>query len=230
MVSRASCETRSVENDPRRRRSRGGRRRGGGGGQERGKPTRTPAQPKPPQASRGLARRERPPRRRGAAPRSPDELRSGLPCVIVMDCREGEPDRTGAAAVFEGFFDLETGDPRRAGYGVPRLRIVRPAAAPPAPVEPRADLELPSPLVRPGAASPAPVEPPSQSVRSSPALPASNEPPSIERLWGFECWWRPDPGNAGLTDTDRIEVEQSKKLLRGLIRDSRRSTRPALAR
>jgi hypothetical protein len=202
-----------MENDPRRRRSRGGRRRGGGGGQERGKPTRTPAQPKPPQPSRGLARRERPPRRRGAAPRSPDELRSGLPCVIVMDCREGEPDRTGAAAVFEGFFDLETGDPRRAGYGVPRLRIVRPAAAPPAPVEPRADLEPPSPLARPGPASPAPVE-----------------PPSIERLWGFECWWRPDPGNAGLTDTDRIEVEQSKKLLRGLIRDSRRSTRPALAR
>jgi hypothetical protein len=207
MVSGASCETRSVENDPRRRRSRGGRRRGGGGGQERGKPTRTPAQPKPPQPSRGLARRERPPRRRGAAPRSPDDLRSGLPCVIVMDCREGEPDRTGAAAVFEGFFDLETGDPRRAGYGVPRLRIV--------PLSP---------------ALPASNEPPFQSVRSSPALPASNEPPSVERLWGFECWWRPDPGNAGLTDTDRIEVEQSKKLLRGLIRDSRRSTRPALAR
>jgi len=52
----------------------------------------------------------------------------------------------------------------------------------------------------------------------------------MERLWGFECWWRPDPANAGLTDADRIEVEQSKKLLRGLIRDSRRSTRPALAR
>src|SRR5436305_484511 len=126
MVSRASCETRRVENDPRRRRSRGGRRRGAGG--ERAKPTRAPAEPKPAGPARGLARRDRPQRRRAAAvPRSPDELRSGTPCVIVMDCREGEPDRTGAAAVFEGFFDLETGDPRRAGYGVPRLRIVRPA-------------------------------------------------------------------------------------------------------
>jgi hypothetical protein len=108
-----------------------------------------------------------------------------------MDCREGEPDRTGAAAQFEGFFDLETGDPRHAGYGVPRLRIVRPA----------------------------PVE------EGEAAAVAANE-----RVWGFECWWRPDPGNAGLTDADRVEVEQSKKLLRGLIRDSRRSTRPALAR
>lgn len=110
--------------------------------------------------------------------------------MIVMDCREGEPDRTGAAAVFEGFFDLETGDPRRAGYGVPRLRIVRPGPASPAPVEPQ----------------------------------------TTERVWGFECWWRPDPTSAGLTDADREEVEQSKKLLRGLIKDSRRSTRPALAR
>ena len=126
-----------------------------------------------------------------------------------MDCREGEPDRTGAAALFEGFFDLETGDPRRAGYGVPRLRVERPAA--PAPVEPVSDQSPPD-------------------VRSSPASPASNEPPSMERLWGFECWWRPDPGNAGLTETDRIEIEQSKKLLRGLMRDSRRSTRPALPR
>ncbi|HEX6061791.1 MAG TPA: hypothetical protein VF001_06940, partial [Candidatus Limnocylindria bacterium] len=149
---------------------------------------------------------DRPQRRRApAVPRSPDELRSGTPCVIVMDCREGEPDRTGAAAVFEGFFDLETGDPRRAGYGVPRLRIVRPAES--------ARLELETEIVRPG-----------------PALPAPAEPPSIERVWGFECWWRPDPAHAGLTDADRIEVEQSKKLLRGLIRDSRRSTRPALAR
>jgi hypothetical protein len=122
-----------------------------------------------------------------------------------MDCREGEPDRTGAAALFEGFFDLETGDPRRAGYGVPRLRIVRPAPAPR-------------------------VEPEAETVRPGPAVLAPVEPPSIERLWGFECWWRPDPANAGLTDADRIEVEQSKKLLRGLIRDSRRSTRPALAR
>ena len=115
--------------------------------------------------------------------------------MIVMDCREGEPDRTGAAAVFEGFFDLETGDPRRAGYGVPRLRVIRPAVADPAPAEP-----------------------------------AAKEPQAPERLWGFECWWRPDPGNTGMTDTDRLEVEESKKLLRGLMRDSRRSTRPALPR
>ena len=128
-----------------------------------------------------------------------------------MDCRDGEPDRTGAAAVFEGFFDLETGDPRRAGYGVPRLRVVRPAPALPAPFEPASDQSPPD-------------------VRSSPAVPASNEPHSIERLWGFECWWRPDPGNAGLTETDRVEIEHSKKLLRGLMRDSRRSTRPALPR
>jgi len=33
-----------------------------------------------------------------------------------------------------------------------------------------------------------------------------------------------------MTDTDRLEVEESKKLLRGLMRDSRRSTRPALPR
>lgn len=125
-----------------------------------------------------------------------------------MDCREGEPDRTGAAALFEGFFDLETGDPRRAGYGVPRLRVVRPVAGA---AEPSS--------VRPGPASPAPNEPPS-----------AKEPQAPERLWGFECWWRPDPGNTGLTDTDRLEVEESKKLLRGLMRDSRRSTRPALPR
>ena len=127
-----------------------------------------------------------------------------------MDCREGEPDRTGAAAVFEGFFDLETGDPRRAGYGVPRLRIVRPA--------PSVRLEPDGDDARPALASPASAEPHSRELQSP------------ERLWGFECWWRPDPENAGLTDADRIEVEQSKKLLRGLIRDSRRSTRPALAR
>ena len=125
-----------------------------------------------------------------------------------MDCREGEPDRTGAAALFEGFFDFETGDPRRAGYGVPRLRVVRPVAGAAAPSD-----------VRSGPASPAPNEPPS-----------AKEPQAPERLWGFECWWRPDPANSGLTDTDRAEVEESKKLLRGLMRDSRRSTRPALPR
>lgn len=185
-----------MQNDPRRRRSRGGRRRGPAPGPER-RPTRTPAEPKPAQPARGLARRDRPQRRRApVAPRSPDDLRNGTPCVIVMDCREGEPDRTGAAAVFEGFFDLETGDPRRAGYGVPRLRIVRPGPASAASVEPQ----------------------------------STKEPQAPERLWGFECWWRPDPGNVGLTEADRIEVEQSKKLLRGLIRDSRRSTRPAIAR
>jgi len=119
-----------------------------------------------------------------------------------MDCREGEPDRTGAAALFEGFFDLETGEVRRAGYGVPRLRVVRPAAMPPAPIEPE------SSVARPGPA----------------------ESPAVERLWGFECWWRPDPQHAGLTDVDRVEVEQSKKLLRGLLRDSRRAVRPGMAR
>jgi hypothetical protein len=46
-----------------------------------------------------------------------------------------------------------------------------------------------------------------------------------ERLWGFECWWRVDAEKTGLTDTDRDEVESSKKLLRGLLRDARRSTR-----
>ena len=119
-----------------------------------------------------------------------------------MDCRDGEPDRTGAAALFEGFFDLETGDVRRAGYGVPRLRIVRPATTAPAPIE----------------------------SASSPARPGPVEPPAVERLWGFECWWRPDPQNAGLTEADRVEVEQSKKLLRGLLRDSRRAVRPGAAR
>lgn len=43
--------------------------------------------------------------------------------MILLDLREGEPDRSGAAATFEGFFDFETGDPRRAGNGIPRLRI-----------------------------------------------------------------------------------------------------------
>jgi hypothetical protein len=91
--------------------------------------------------------------------------------VILLDAREGEPDRTGAAALFEGFFDLESGEPRRAGSGVPRLRI------------------------------------------------------GEERLWGFECWWRPDPERTGLTDTDRDELESSKRMLRGLLRDARRIPR-----
>jgi len=91
--------------------------------------------------------------------------------VILFDCREGEPDRTGQAASFEGFFDFETGELRRPGTGIPRLRV------------------------------------------------------GDERLWGFECWWRLDPQRGGLTDTDRTELEESKRLLRGLMRDGRRSTR-----
>ncbi len=93
--------------------------------------------------------------------------------MVLLDAREGEPDRSGAAAVFEGFFDFETGEPRRAGAGLPRLRI------------------------------------------------------GDERLWGFECWWRVDTERSGLTDTDREELETSKRLLRGLLRDARRSTRIA---
>ncbi|MEO8632946.1 MAG: hypothetical protein ABI466_06275 [Chloroflexota bacterium] len=101
----------------------------------------------------------------------PDEIRPGTPVVILFDCREGEPDRSGQAASFEGFFDFETGELRRAGTGIPRLRV------------------------------------------------------GEERLWGFECWWRLDPQRAGLSDADRTELEDSKRLLRGLMRDSRRSTR-----
>ena len=89
--------------------------------------------------------------------------------MILVDCREGEPDRSGANAVFEGFFDLESGEPRRAGSGVPRLRV------------------------------------------------------GDERLWGFECWWRVDADRAGLTTDDREQLETSKRLLRGLLRDARRS-------
>jgi len=96
-------------------------------------------------------------------------MRPGTPCVILLDCREGEPDRTGAAAVFEGFFDFETGDPRRSGTGIPRLRV------------------------------------------------------GDERLWGFECWWRIDPARAGMTVDDREQLETAKRLLRGLLRDARRS-------
>ena len=91
--------------------------------------------------------------------------------MILLDAREGEPDRSGSVAAFEGFFDFETGEPRRAGTGIPRLRV------------------------------------------------------GDERLWGFECWWRIDTEKTGLTDADREELETSKRLLRGLLRDSRRSTR-----
>ena len=91
--------------------------------------------------------------------------------MILLDCREGDPDRSGDAAVFDGFFDLETGEPRRPGTGIPRLRVEE------------------------------------------------------ERLWGFECWWRVDGDRAGLTDGDREDVEASKRLLRGLLRDARRGQR-----
>lgn len=45
-----------------------------------------------------------------------------------------------------------------------------------------------------------------------------------ERIWGSECWWRADPAGEGLTTSDHEEIEASKKLLRGLIREARRST------
>ena len=91
--------------------------------------------------------------------------------MILLDSREGEPDRSGTTATFEGFFDFETGEPRRSGTGIPRLRVAE------------------------------------------------------ERLWGFECWWRLDPERSGLTDSDRTELEESKRLLRGLTRDARRGQR-----
>ena len=75
-------------------------------------------QPRGPRGDRRPARgRPRPPRQRD------NEIRPGTPVVILLDCREGDPDRTGTTAVFEGFFDLESGEPRRPGNGVPRLRI-----------------------------------------------------------------------------------------------------------
>ncbi len=103
--------------------------------------------------------------------RAADEIRPGTPCVVLLDLREGEPDRTGQGASFEGFFDFETGELRRAGTGIPRLRV------------------------------------------------------GEERLWGFECWWRLDPQRGGLIESDRTELEDSKRLLRGLMRDARRSQR-----
>ncbi len=98
-------------------------------------------------------------------------MRPGSPALILLDAREGEPDRTGASAIFDGFFDLETGEPRRPGTGVPRLRV------------------------------------------------------GDERLWGFECWWRLDPRREGVTEADRSDLEESKRLLRGLMRDARRTPR-----
>jgi len=158
--------------------------------------------------------------------------------VIVLDCRDGEPDRSGAAAVFEGFFDLETGEPRRPGMGIPRLRVIAPAA----PAAPAAlALSAPSAALAPsGAPALAPVSPPADetvdppaaasalaaaAVPAVPAVPVRLSPPSVERLWGFECWWRPDPGRSGLTPSDHEDLEQSKRLLRGLLRDTRRAGR-----
>ncbi len=94
--------------------------------------------------------------------------------MILLDNREGEPDLSGQAAVFEGYFDPETSVRRGQSEGVPRLKV------------------------------------------------------GNERIWGFECWWRPDPARAGLTDADRADIETSKRLLRGLIRDARRP--PAFTR
>jgi hypothetical protein len=89
--------------------------------------------------------------------------------VIVLDRREGEPDLTGQQAIFEGYFDPETGDRRRPPSGLPRLRV------------------------------------------------------GADRIWGFECWWRPDPEGTGLKPEDHEEVEVAKRMLRGLLRDARRS-------
>ena len=138
----------------------------------------------------------------------------------MVDCREGEPDRSGAAALFEGFFDLETGDPRRFGTGHPRLRVVAPAPPPIPPTEPTLAIAPPADASPAGDASP-----PGAAVSDltpAPVRPPRPAPPVVERLWGFECWWRPDPARAGLTPADHEEIEQSKVLLRGLLRDTRR--------
>ena len=163
------------------------------------------------------------------------------------------------AAVFEGFFDLETGEPRRPGQGIPRLRVIPPAAsaapaiAAPGPaadvtaVPPAADATPlgAGPPAEPTAAtgptaSTEPTEPSATSGSTASAAltssaasagptasgaPTRVPPPAIERLWGFECWWRPDPAQAGATPSDHEELELSKRLLRGLQRDTRRAGR-----
>ncbi|GAC1695779.1 MAG: hypothetical protein NVS9B6_01940 [Candidatus Limnocylindrales bacterium] len=135
--------------------------------------------------------------------------------MIVLDCREGEPDRSGAAASFEGFFDLETGEPRRPGMGHPRLRIVSPAVPAVPPMLDAGESAAPASTAdAEPAASPTGLPTPSAAARPLPA--------PVERLWGFECWWRPDPTRAGLTHADHEELERSKALLRGLLRDTRR--------
>lgn len=171
-----------MQEEPRRRRPRGPRR-----SRRSDRPTQAPAPPTPPPALRGGGQQRGAPPQRGRArpPRPPrvlDDVRAGTPILILLDAREGEPDRTGASGVFEGYFDFETGEPRRMGSGIPRLKLG-----------------------------------------------------PTERLWGFECWWRLDPTRAGLTADDREALEMSKRLLRGLMRDSRRQTRlrpevPAQAR
>lgn len=105
------------------------------------------------------------------APRALGE-RAGTPAFILLDRREGGPDLSGRPAVFEGYFDPETGDRRRPGNGVPRLRVGQ------------------------------------------------------DRIWGYECWWRADPEAAGVKPEDHEELETSKRLLRGLLRDARRGMRP----
>ncbi len=243
-----------VENDPRRRRPRGRRAprdaqkptrppaqprppgiRGGPGrdpGQPRAARRGEPARGESPRAevpgrtgrdARG-ARAGRSQRSRSrpaggqAGPRDPSDLKVGTPCLIVLDCRDGEPDRSGATATFEGFFDLETGEPRRPGTGYPRLRVIAPA--PPSPAQAPA-LDGPSAADRPVSPDGSPDEPP-----ATPPVPAHGPLPApVERLWGFECWWRPDPTRAGLTLEDHTDLEHSKKLLRGLLRDTRRAGR-----
>ena len=88
--------------------------------------------------------------------------------MILLDNREGEPDLTGAAGVFEGYFDPETAARRGPGEGLLRLKV------------------------------------------------------GNERIWGFECWWRADSAGTGLTPEDHVDIETSKRLLRGLLRDARR--------
>lgn len=171
-------------------------------------------QPAPPPQSRAIAKRPaRPPRRRPPQqPRTPDDLRPGTPCLILLDCREGEPDRTGAAASFDGYFDFETGEPRRQGQGIPRLRIVRSG-----PVL-QNDSDPGERGLRPSEAAG-----PTRAERAEPR----SERGLTERVWGFEVWWRPDPQRAGLTDADREDLETTKRLLRGLVRDA--SRRPLMA-
>jgi hypothetical protein len=152
----------AVQERPGRRRYRSRRPRG------QPRPTEAAASARPQRAPHQPVER-RPARSRDRRPqRDRDDLRPGAPCIVLLDCREGAPDRTGEAAVFEGFFDLESGEPRRSPNGVPRLRV------------------------------------------------------ADDRLWGFECWWRPDPARTGLTAADREQLETSKRLLRGLLRDARR--------